>query len=191
MIDKALSFLADSINNYYEYNLGSSYNETVKLSGIVEQDGSTAKDTDNSVVLTLINLEEERVLKTQRPTVENVNGQTVKFNPDIKLNLYTLFTVNFSNYKESLKFISHIVSFFQINNVFTPGSHPTLDASIQKLIVDLYTISFEQQNNLWGALGAKYMPSVIYKLRMLVVRENVVRESATQISGIGQDLNRA
>jgi len=191
VIDKALSFLADSINSYYEYNLGSNYNETVKLSGIVEQDGSSAKDTDNSILLSLINIEEERVFKTQRPTVETVNGQSVLFNPDIKLNLFTLFTANFSNYKESLKFISHVVSFFQINNVFTPGSHPTLDDSIQKLIVDLYTISFEQQNNLWGALGAKYMPSVIYKLRMLVVRESVVRDSATQVSGLNQDLTRA
>ena len=28
-----------------------------------------------------------------------------------------------------------------------------------------------QQNHLWGALGAKYLPSVIYKVRMIVIQE--------------------
>lgn len=182
MIDKALSFLTDEINAYLEFNVGSEYNDTVKLSAIVGQDGSSVKDTDNSLILSLVNIEEDRILKSQLPTVEKINGQVAKINPEVKLNLYLLFTANFNNYKESLKFLSHIVSFFQINNVFTPGSHPTLDPAVRKLIVDMHTVSFEQQNNLWGSIGAKYMPSVMYKLRLIVIREAVISKRSDAIS---------
>ena len=182
VIDKALSFLTDEINAYLEFNVGSEYNDTVKLSAIVGQDGSSVKDTDNSLILSLVNIEEDRILKSQLPTVEKINGQVAKINPEVKLNLYLLFTANFNNYKESLKFLSHIVSFFQINNVFTPGSHPTLDPAVRKLIVDMHTVSFEQQNNLWGSIGAKYMPSVMYKLRLIVIREAVISKRSDAIS---------
>ena len=182
MIDKALSFLSDEINAYLEFNVGNEYNDTVKLSAIVGQDGSSVKDTDNSLILSLVNIEEDRILKSQLPTVEKINGQVAKINPEVKLNLYLLFTANFNNYKESLKFLSHIVSFFQINNVFAPGSHPTLDPGVKKLIVDMHTISFEQQNNLWGSIGAKYMPSVMYKLRLIVIKETVISKRSDAIS---------
>lgn len=182
MIDKALSFLTDEINAYLEFNVGSEYSDTVKLSGIVGQDGSSVKDTDNSLVLCLVNVEEERHLKSQLPTVEKINGQTAKINPEIKLNLYLLFTANFNNYKESLKFLSHIVSFFQINHVFTPANSPALDSNVQKLIADMHTISFEQQNNLWGAIGAKYMPSVLYKVRLITIKEPVISKRADAIT---------
>jgi hypothetical protein len=46
-----------------------------------------------------------------------------------------------------------------------------LDPGIIKLIVELYTLNFEQQNHLWGFLGAKYMPSVMYKARLLSIQE--------------------
>ena len=182
MNDKALSFLTDELNAYLELNVGTEYNDTVKLSGIVGQDGSSAKDTDNSLILTMVNVEEERILKSQLPTVETINGQTGKVNPEIKLNLSLLFTANFNNYKESLKFLSHVVSFFQINHEFTPVTNPALDPAIRKLIADMHTISFEQQNNLWGAVGAKYMPSVLYKLRLIVVKELIISKRADIIT---------
>lgn len=57
--------------------------------------------------------------------------------------------------------LSFIISFFQNKNVFNHQNSPELDEKIEKIIVDLYTLNLEQQNHLWGALGAKYMPSVV------------------------------
>jgi hypothetical protein len=39
-------------------------------------------------------------------------------------------------------------------------------------------------NNVWAALGAKYMPSVIYKMRMLTIDGSIIREFRPEISGI-------
>ena len=31
----------------------------------------------------------------------------------------------------------------------------------------MYSLNFEEQNQLWGSLGAKYMPSVLFKIRTI------------------------
>ena len=44
-------------------------------------------------------------------------------------------------------------------------------------------MGLEQQNHLWGYLGAKYLPSICYKVRMLVVQEQL---GLGQQPGIGE-----
>jgi hypothetical protein len=58
--------------------------------------------------------------------------------------------------------------------VFTPGSYPNLDIRIQKLITDLYTVNFEQLNQIWSILGGKYLPSVLYKVRQITIDEDAI-----------------
>ncbi len=38
------------------------------------------------------------------------------------------------------------------------------------------SVGTERLNNVWATLGAKYMPSVIYKMRMLTFDDGVIRE---------------
>jgi hypothetical protein len=40
----------------------------------------------------------------------------------------------------------------------------------------LVNLSIQEINNVWAILGAKYMPSVVYKMRMVVLQENWVGE---------------
>jgi hypothetical protein len=49
------------------------------------------------------------------------------------------------------------------------------------------SISPEQLNNVWGCLGAKYMPSVIYKIRMLTYNNNIIREIRPLVSDVESD----
>jgi hypothetical protein len=53
------------------------------------------------------------------------------------------------------------------------------------------SISPEQLNNIWGCLGAKYMPSVVYKVRMLTYNNNTIREIRPVVSGVESDNNIA
>ena len=41
------------------------------------------------------------------------------------------------------------------------------------MIVELYTLNFEQLNKLWRILNWKYIPSVVYKVRQITIDENV------------------
>ena len=71
-----------------------------------------------------------------------------------------------------------MVRFFQYKNVFTHdnvapdalGSGLVLDADRLeefKLILDLYSPTLEEVNHLWGTLGGKQYPFVLYTMRML------------------------
>jgi Pvc16 N-terminal domain len=84
----------------------------------------------------------------------------------------SMITSHFKNYKTALEFLSAALRLFQSRNVFTPVDTPSLDGTVERLIVELYSLDFEQQNHLWASLGAKYMPSIMYKVRMLTIQES-------------------
>jgi hypothetical protein len=173
MIDKALEILKGGIQDYLVRlpDLNINNDDTVKLTHIAKPDGALAVP-DESLGLTLVNIEEERIVKAQRAVSTSADRSRVAhINPDVKLNLYVLIVANFSTYETGLKYLSGAIRFFQSKNVFNQQNTAALDPSLEKLTVELMTLSFEQQNHLWGSLGGKYLPSVIYRVRMLTMQE--------------------
>lgn len=183
MIDKSLEALKRAVQNYLvslpELNLTSE--DAIVLSPIVKADGSLAIP-DNSLGLTLVNIEEERVVKSQNAVSIAGDGRVSVVNPEIKLNLFVLISANFTNYDTGLQFLSAAVKCFQSKNVFTPDNTPSLDPSIQKLIVELFSLDFEKQNHLWGSLGAKYLPSVLYRVRLVAIQEGIKQAEQAPIT---------
>ena len=115
--------------------------------------------------------EEEGKRAYYLPTDDN---QFMRLQAPVELNLCVLFIAHSSEYTTALRDLSDVVSFFQANPVFDGQKYPTLNSSvlqpdrkpwqlIDRLSFSLHPLSFEQQNNLWSMLGAKYMPSVVYK----------------------------
>ncbi len=183
MINKVLTVLQDQILNYLtlQENLISSTDDSIRLTNIVDNIGNF-EIMENSLGLTLVNIEEERVMKSQKSFATASNGQIAHVNPEIKLNLYILISARFAEYKTSLQYISEIFLFFQGKSVFTPENTPGLHSSIEKIIVELFTLDFEQQNHLWGTLGAKYIPSILYKLRMVIIQSGIIDRQGSPIS---------
>jgi hypothetical protein len=173
MIYEALTCLTEEINEYFRNKLKVS-DERIILSGIVNQDGTVAIQGENKVVLTLINVEKEPVVRINASS-GRLGGSA---SPPTSINLYILFSAYFSgnNYSEALRFISFIIGFLQEKNVFTSSNTPRLDDSIEKLSVEMETVGSEKLNNIWATLGAKYMPSVLYKMRMLTYDGANVKE---------------
>jgi hypothetical protein len=120
----------------------------------------------------MVNVEEDRIAKQQENFVRTDISTRYK-SPPLYINLYVLFSANRSGYSDSLQHLSYIMQFFQFQHVFTPITHPSLDPRIQKVIVDLCTLNFEQINHLWSTLGGKYIPSVLYKVRQLTIDEDL------------------
>jgi len=157
--------------------------EKVILSNIVKQNGEAATEDDN-ICITLVNIEEESSRKSQNAYQKKGNGVHQKINPEIELNVMLLISAHFAKYKESLKAISHVLSFFQSRSLFDRNRYPEMDASLNKLIFNLQTMTFEQMNHLWGAIGAKYVPSVLYKMRALEVQEAEIKGEVLPIEEI-------
>jgi len=181
MIERALVLLRDQVNAYLKKMSG--FDNKLSLSNLTDDSGQTIiKDLG----LSLVNIEEETVGKAQTPYRQTTNDNVYIVNPELKLNLYLLFTANFGDtetaYQESLKFLSYVISFFQARNVFNHQNTPDLDEKIEKLIMELYSIPFEKQNYIWGSLGAKYLPSVMYKARILTIQEDEIKSDVYPIT---------
>lgn len=181
MIDKALRFLADEINQYLKTKL-SFLGDKIILDNISRlNDASNNTNATNKVILSLVNIEEDRLYKNPENFTKTDDNKVVYKNPPVPVNVYCVFAFNhgendteFTNhYEEGLMYISYIIRFFQHRNVFTPQNSPSLDPGIEKMIADLHSLGFEQLNHLWAILGGKYLPSVMYKFRLLILDEDL------------------
>lgn len=126
------------------------------------------------IVLTMVKMEEEFTLKNQPNNRRNpVTGALEYVNPPVFLNLYVLVTANNQNYEKAILFLSRVIGFFQYKSVFTeqnsslPASVPLTRFSFNTSMVSL---TFEQINHLWGVLGGKQLPSVLYKVQLLEIQ---------------------
>jgi len=175
MIDLAIDFICRQVNAYLCIKLnitdGSILIQPANISwNDNESTASNGKDSSNAFV-SLVNIEEDRISKTPQNYVRNGNDIIYK-NPKLYLNLYLLFSANLTSYLESLKRLSYIIQFFQYKNVFNSVNSPDIPPGINELVLDLITLSYQDLNNLWGIMGSKYLPSAMYKVRLINIDEN-------------------
>ena len=109
------------------------------------------------------------------------DGTHRRVQPDIRINLYVLFVARFSQYEQGLSYLSRIIEHFQAHRVFDHSNAPELSERIERLIMELTTQSFAEQNEIWNALRTTYHPSMLYRVRMVVIREDV----AVTTPGVG------
>lgn len=175
MIDQALDFICRQVNAYLCNKLGITDGSTlIQLANISWNDSESTASNGNdrsNAFISLVNIEEDRISKSPQNYVRNGSDIVYK-NPKIFLNLYILFSVNLTSYSESLKRLSYIIQFFQYKNVFNGVNSPDIPAGINELVLDLMTLSYQDLNNLWGIMGSKYLPSAMYKVRLINIDEN-------------------
>jgi hypothetical protein len=175
MIYAAVNQIAVELNQFLKRAFDRS-EDMVVVSNILEQDGTVASHIDNKVVVFLTNIEKEAV-PNSLPQPGVIGGsRTVVGNVPLHLNLYLMFAAYFSgsNYPEALKSISTTMRFFQMNPVFGHQNTPDLDRRIDRLALDVENLDIPQLSNLWGILSTRYLPSVMYKVRMVTIDAGAV-----------------
>jgi hypothetical protein len=184
MIDRALLLLRDELQSYINFH-DASVNVVIDNVGLFET--SKGDSLTNNIIITLVNIEEESTLKNQPALKRPISNIAVYENPPVFLNLYVLFTCNYSgaDYPLALRRLSFIIQFLQSKTSFAAaastsgGSIDVTEPGITslKFTLELYTLTFEQINHLWGSLGGRQMPFAMYKLRLVAVTDrSVVRE---------------
>jgi hypothetical protein len=180
MVFEALKAVSESLNHYLKSRFGM-IKDKVMLSSIITDNSSPSEDKDK-IAVTLINVQNEKTIQ---------RGHIVPgMRPPIYLNLFVLFSVYYGedgSYEESLKELSAIVSFFQSNNVMDQQNSPSLDPAIDKLIFEFVNQDMQSLNYIWSMLGGKYVPSVLYKVRMITIQEGIAAEFPIPFSGLGQN----
>lgn len=198
MIDKAITLLQTELSNYLA-NHNQSTQVVVDNIGLLETSGGD--NLSNHIVISVVNLEEESTLKNQPARRHNPPANTVYLNPPVYLNLYVLFTSNYSGaqYIYGLQRISYVIQFLQSKNSFSSkatigdstGLASNADPDLLKLwfTMELYTLTFEQLNHLWGSLGGRQIPFVMYKLRLVGISERNTVSTSPVIQEIDVDVS--
>lgn len=187
MISHALNAIFEEIKTYLIST--DNFDHNLKIS--LPSESQNLSTHSESICLSIINIQEEKVLKSQNHFAMRPNDRISHRNPDLRLTLYILVAADFSDHARALENLSIIISFFQSKNVFTGATTPSLDSTIEKMIVDLYSLNFETQNHLWGVLGAKYRPSVVYRVQTLIIQENLRKDDQKPILKIHLNNNRS
>ncbi len=176
MIGDLLNNIAKEVSEYVDSQLEfSSGKKSVVLIKPTNNKGEL-NIPDNSISLSLLNIDEETSMRNpmikKRVEGDKVYTQT----PGISLNLSIIFIANFPNdYTSELNYISKIIEFFQRKDTFTVENTPSLKKQkkyIDQLVFKLSTTKLEEQHNIWGLLGIKYMPSVMYNVGKVLVQED-------------------
>lgn len=188
MLDVAVGFLAEQFNTYLVRRTGSMALGKVVAGGLVDDSGKLAI-ASGTVGLSIVNIEEERVMREQAPARVTVNGRELSLQPELRLNLTLLFAARMANYDMTLKALSNVLTFFQAFPAFAAEDYPSLDARIGKIIMELYSVGPETLNQLWAAMGAKYQPSVLYRARLVTIQDQEPFRFGEPITDIGIDLH--
>lgn len=172
MIIQFVNFLKDDLNLFIKNKKGIDDSLVVfaNLNTIIEKGGDAAT---NKIVISIVNIEEERLL--QNPANHSSNRNEVIYKkPAIWINVVCLFTYyskNIDNY-DGLELLENVMQYFQ--------SKPRMDKStvidadnfpemLENIRAEFVSLNYEQTNYLWGLFGGKYFPSVVYKFKALQI----------------------
>jgi len=182
MLDVVLDFFAGELNAYLKARTGID-TDVVVLSSIVEENGKYAIAND-TIGVNIINIEEEYVHREQLPKSTFQAGQNIVLEPKLNLNLSVMFAANYKHYDQALKYISYVMTFFQSHRLFVPADYAALHPSLKRVVVELQRLNYDQLNQIWAYIGAKQLPSVVYRVRMIGIQDEAASEVGPPIYSI-------
>ena len=186
MILQVLKIVANELEHFLDTFSGDTPDEQrVVIGNIAYHDvekyfpNTNESSLDDKIVISLVRVDEESTLKNKphyKPSADN--SATVYSNPPVFVNLYLLFSFNSLNYENALTYLSRTVRFFQSKKIFTHKNTQPINGALNELdkvdsfriLTDLHSPGFEEANQLWGMLGGKQMPFVMYKIRVLELK---------------------
>lgn len=183
MIDKALSFILSELNGHLAANFPSLEPHAV-MSTLSLPDGSAPEEIDNKIVLTVANVGRETAAFAPQIPQSVHGGQRTSLSTPLNLNVYLLVSGSFRrNYIEALRLLSSALSFLHVKSVFTPQNSAGFPTDLERLTSELVNLSMADLQNLWACQGAKYLPSALFKLRMISIQDQQITGREPVISG--------
>ena len=185
MIHNVVPSVVASLNEFIRNELNLQ-EDMVILTNPVDLNGNLNTQIDNKLCVFLQHFEEERLIKN------GSHQANAGMNPPMHFSLFLMFVANFPdpNYLESLRYISLVLEFFQRMRVFDKSNTPMLSSNVEKISFEYVNLDFQELSNVWGLLGLKYMPSAIYKLKLLSFTNFLVREELAAIIGSSSESSK-
>jgi len=168
MIHEIIPLIAGELKEYLESKFDV-IDDIVKIGNLMNPDGTMAILEDNKVIITLVNVERDG---------SNLMGgdSFIKGDLPVHINIYLMFSAYHLDYAEALKLLSGVIGFFQAN--------PTFFHEGNNMKIELQNFDFKELSNIWSILGAKYLPSVVYKIRTIDMDEDNIHDEIPYVEGI-------
>lgn len=186
MINKALQFTGEILNQFLKNKFRLDENK-VLLNNLVDTTGGVPATNQNKVIISLINIEKETAKPFYNRTIRTDEGSFADVQPSERYNLDILISCHFDNYSETLKFLTAAITFFQAHPFLDVHSAPSIPGGLVKLEYEIEKINYQQMQGLWTAMGARYQPSVIYKMRLVTIQSKDVNRFIPAITATSTD----
>jgi hypothetical protein len=205
MLSHALTIVINELEAHLTSTYGAgAVTPQVRLGNIAEGVGNTGANAGavprDILDFSMVNIREEKTLKNiPNYTRNDALLRVVYQNPPVFLNFHILVVATHSIYANALLMLSRAIKFFQFSNVFDQNSvapaslttnapgNPLDQLETFKLILDLYSPTMVEVNHLWGTLGGKQYPFVLYTLRLLEMKFKAVQGEAGVITDVVND----
>ena len=184
MIQQVLPVVIEELNDYLKSKFNAVEDKAI-LSGIVDQGGALAVEGSNKILGTVVFIDRDITSKSGAPNQFTGNSY-LEFAPPVNVNLTIMFSALFNktHYVEALRYISGVIYFFQNKPLFTAQNTPKLSKGIDKIYFDMLSISPQELMNIYSMMGAKYMPCVLYKMKMLTFTQDNIIHDLPAVRGI-------
>jgi hypothetical protein len=154
----------------------------------IEADGSTPPLVDflegakldplvlplGSISMMVVNVKEDREFRDPDRFLHRVSDGAAfrmeQHRPDLHLEIGVLFLAKFKDYVYAWNLLSQVMLFFQEHPLFDVEQDDDLPEGIGRLVCELYSQSFQQQNELWSSLKIPLQPAVLYRIQVLTLR---------------------
>lgn len=183
MIDNVLGLLSRRLNEHFA-NTDPRAEDWVILANMADHAGQMFEDNRDKMVMSLVSIQHETVVSTYN-RVKAVADSYAAVAPPVYIDIQIMLMANFynKNYAVGLRMISKVISFFQQNPSFSHAELPDLDPEVDKLTMSLVNMTAGDCSHLLGMMGAKYLPVVFYKLRMLSFRGPAIQAVVQPMRG--------
>jgi hypothetical protein len=168
MIDQLLIVLRDRLETVLQAAKREPQNWVV-LANPIEPDGTPTDGISNKLVMFVVSLQHDASTGAYAAPTAGRNDVFPISAPPLMMDAFFLLTANFTgvNYPAGLEMMSHAISFFQSNPVFTHADSPDLPGDVDRLMVEFVSLDFAQANNLLMLTGLKCFPFLLYRIRRL------------------------
>ena len=185
MIDVALAIIVNRLNQQLA-SPETAPEDAVVLMDFADSSGP-APDAQDKIVVLVSNITEDTVTRGLPRPVSDAN---LRKRDPVNLIIQIVVAANFepSRYSRGLQALSRAVEFFQANPVFDRNNSPDMAGKgIERLSIDMESLSVDAVSQLWGVLGGRYMPSVVYRIRTVAIDSGAVIDDQSAIRGIASD----
>ncbi|MFK7762647.1 MAG: DUF4255 domain-containing protein, partial [Roseobacter sp.] len=155
--------------------------DLVGIGPLVDAEGKPTAEARNRLCMFLTNISQDTV-----PRGSGARGSLSREQaPPVHLDIYFMLASGHDPeiYSEGVKLISAALMYFQANPVMTPRTAPEMPSGLSQLSIEISNLRVEEIGQLWGNLGGRYTPSVMFKMRSVMIDAGAITSITPLVRG--------